>query len=349
MSQITDYGISARKQRWRDFLSQETPPQHVFQIHYLPDEKPRPHPWPDKKQQRIEWAWDRYERHMERINWLRDDSLPYLDVFTGTEIFAEAFGCDVYRADDNMPFALPMVHSAREAEALEVPELGSTPLVMLFEIADELKHRAGDDALLKLVDIQSPMDIAALIWDKNDLYVAMVETPEAVKQLAEKVKLLCIAFLDEWFGRYGEDFIAHYPSYYMPKGITLSEDEIGAVNEEMFGEFFLPELIELSERYDGIGVHCCADATHQWENLKQLPQLRLLNLVQPPEVLREAYEYFAPHVPQMHSWKGTGEPWTWPEQYPEQASTVIEAHASSRDQALELSERLWQACGRNEQ
>jgi hypothetical protein len=39
----------------------------------------------------------------------------------------------------------------------------------------------------------------------------------------------------------------------MPKGITLSEDEVGSVSSEMFQKFFLPELQDLSARYGGLG------------------------------------------------------------------------------------------------
>jgi uroporphyrinogen-III decarboxylase len=280
------------------------------------------------------------------VEWLEDDSIPYLDVYTGTEIFAEAFGCQVYRPEDNMPFAVPRIHSASEVAKLRVPDLSVAPLAMLFEIADELRRRAGKEAIVRLVDIQSPMDIAALIWDKNDLYVAIIDDPDAVKELAAKVDELMITFLDEWFARYGQEFIAHYPIYYMSQGITLSEDEVGAVDEEMFLEFYLPELVGLSERYGGIGIHCCADARHQWGNFKQVRNLRLLNLVQPVKELRAAYEFFATHVPQMHSWYGDGPAWTWPEQYPEGARVVMEANAASRDEALKLAERLHIACGR---
>jgi len=68
--------------------------------------------------------------------------------------------------------------------------------------------------------------------------MAVHDTPEAVKELADKCRQLLTVFCDEWFGRYGRDFIAHYPAYYMPTGLTLSEDEIGSVNPQMAEEFF---------------------------------------------------------------------------------------------------------------
>ena len=346
MGGCDECGVRERVQRWRDFLSPGKPSSHLFRMNYAPDNIERPLPWPDKKAERIEWAWRTYERHLSRAAWLRDDSVPCLFPYTGTEIFAEAFGCQVHRPTDNMPFALPRIRRAEEVARLPVPEVSATPLAMLFEIADELRRRAGDGALMKLVDVQSPMDIASLIWDKNSFYVALAEEPEAVRELAAKVKELLVAFLDEWFARYGTEFIAHYPDYYMPQGITLSEDEVGVVSREMFVEMFLPELAELSDRYGGIGVHCCANARHQWDGIARIPNLKVLNLVQPPGELRDAYAFFARRTAQFHSWFGDGPAWTWPALYPEGARVVMEVSANSRDEALELSERLWAACGR---
>ena len=345
MAQTTADGIAARKQRWRRFLDLEQPPSHLFLIHFDPEAPARPWPWPEKQAERIEWAWAAYRRQMARLEWLRDDTIPFLDPYTGTEIFAEALGCDVYRPDDNMPFAIPFVRRPADVAKVRVPDWGSTRLATLFEIADELRRRAGDDALVKLVDIQSPMDIAAQIWDKSSFYVAIVEAPAAVEALARKALELLTAFQDAWFARYGDELIAHYPAYYLPRGFTLSADEVGAVSERMFEEFFLPELVELSDRYGGLGIHCCADARHQWDGFKRVPNLRLLNLVQPPGELREAYAVFATHVPQMHSWCGDGPAWTWPEQYPDGARVVLQATARTREEALELSEKLWAACG----
>jgi len=336
----TDRIIEERKQRWRDLYDLSRPPGYVFIIRYGPDNLEEPLPHPDKKQPRIEWAWQTYERSLARLDWLDDDSIPYLFVSSGTEIFAEAFGCEVYRPDDTMPSARPLIHHASEVARLNVPDIGSTPLAMLFEIGDELRRRAGDGAVLRIADIQSPMGISALIWEKSSFYPALIESPEAVKELAAKVKQLLVAFLDEWFARYGREFIAHYPDYYMPQGVTLSEDEVGSVSPEAFREFFLPDLIELSDRYGGIGVHCCAHARHQWENFREIPNLRVLNLVQPEDELRAAYPYFAPDVAQMHTVGSESSPWPSPEQYPDHPRLVLEAVVETKEQAVALSEKL---------
>jgi hypothetical protein len=239
-----------------------------------------------------------------------------------------------------MPFALPIIHRAEEVAALAVPDVENTPLALLFEMADELRRRAGPDALMRLVDIQSPMDIAALIWDKNEFYAAMLDTPEAVRLLAKKVHALLTAFLDRWFTRYGRDFIAHFPYYYMPDGLTLSEDEVGAVNGDMFDDFFAPELAALSTRYGGLGMHCCANSRHQWSRFAQIPGLRVLNICQPEDVLREAYAYFAPTVAQIHGNVWSGPPESWPTQFPPGARVIIEVAVEKPKEAMEMAGKL---------
>jgi len=343
---MSGYGIEQRKQRWRDFVDFTKPPQHLFHIGFDPDSPAQPLPWPTLKAERIEWAWQRYVRQRKAAEWLQDDRIPSLLVGTGTEIFAAAFGCPVQYPADTNPYARPLVFTAQEAAALKTPHVADTPLVMLFEMADELRRRAGPDAPFQIPDIQSPMDIAALIWNKTDFYLAMADERQAVADLAAKVAELLTEFMDLWFTRYGRDFIAHYPYYYMPQGLTLSEDEVGAVSAGTFEQWFLPELAALSRRYGGLGMHCCANAHHQWNGFLKIPGLRVLNLVQPAEQTKEAYRFFAPHVAQAHNWCGDGPPETWPARYPSGARVLMEPGASSRDEAMRLAEKLWAACGR---
>lgn len=330
--------LAARKQRWIDLYDPARPPTRLFWIHYFPGLGERPWPYPDRIEARIEWAWRKYQIQLEQLEWLDDDSLPFLDVYTGTEIFAAAFGCEEHLPGSDMPFAMPLVHSAEEADRLEVPSLDAPPLARLWTIARELRRRAGPGALLRTPDLQSPMDIAALIWDKATFYPALVEQPEAVTRLAEKIRRLLTQFLDAWFAEFGSEFIAHYPDYYVPRGVTLSEDEVGVVSPAVFRRFFLPELEELSNRYGGLGMHCCANSKHQWEGFRQIPGLFLLNLVQPPEVLRKSFPFFEGQCAQLPVWYADGPAEEWHRHHPPQRRLVFDLTANSREEALRLAE-----------
>ncbi len=265
---------------------------------------------------------------------------------TGTEIFAEAFGCSVFRPEDNNPFAQPLVFSAAEADRLQTPDLSTSSLAYLFDIADELHRRGGAGVVMKPVDIQSPMDIVALIWEKQDLYVSMIEAPEAVIALADKVGRLLVAFFDEWFKRYGTTFVAHYPDYVMHGGITMSVDEVGAVNSEMFRRFFREELVELSAHFGGLGIHCCADARHQWSEFRSLPGLKLINHNLPPT--READEYildflrfYGGSIAQMPvGWNPDGAVDEWLMRLPEGVRIVFEIDAQDVNEAKRIADLL---------
>ena len=207
-------------------------------------------------------------------------------------------------------------------------------------------QRVDDDRVPYLSNVQSPMDIVALIWDKADLFAAMIDTPDAVSALAEKVRALLVAFFDEWFRRYGTTFVAHYPDYVMNGGITMSVDEVGAVSDELFRTFFRDELSALSKHFGGLGIHCCADARHQWGNFRDLPGLKLINHNLPPtrqaqEYLPDALRFYGTKVAQMPiGWTPDGPPESWPAQFPEGSRVVFEVQAEDMDRAAAIAERL---------
>lgn len=215
--------VEARKERWRRIMSPDSPPGFVFIVRE-PGEAAASAavlPNPGNRAKWLDLIRRTYDYQLRRMREFDDDLVPHLNMITGTEIFAEAFGCPVHRPADNMPFALPAVGNAGEAAKLRVPELSASSVAPLFGMADKLRGEFGPAAVFRLPDLQSPMDVASLIWDKNTLYDAMLEEPEAVKELAGKVKLFMESFLDEWFRRYGTSCVAHYPDYYMEKCISV--------------------------------------------------------------------------------------------------------------------------------
>jgi len=331
--------IEKRKDRWKNFYDLKSDTKTLVLIDYFHGE--RPWPYPENIEKRIDFSAELYKKQTEFCEWLDDDRIPALNPYTGTEIFACAFGCGRVCPGDNMPFALHAVKNSAEAAALKEPDIYGLHLGELFEIARRLRQRCGNGAPLHLPDIQSPLDVAALIWEKTDFYAAMISEPEAVRELVAKTERVLIRFLDAWFKEFGTEYIAHYPDYFMDGGVTLSEDEIGAISPAFFYEFCLPSLNKLSARYGGIGVHCCANSEHQWENFKKIENLRLINLVQPPKTIRRAYEFFKDHTSMMNSWCGEGEPSPeWAGNFPENARVILTCGAGSKDEAISLCAKL---------
>ncbi|MEN6644931.1 MAG: uroporphyrinogen decarboxylase family protein [Armatimonadia bacterium] len=229
----------------------------------------------------VPWALQRYEAMLAYHEALEDDSVPYAGLTTGTEVFAAAFGCDWHLFEGSNPAAMPLVTTPAEADALEVPALTVRPLERLFEWGQLLRERLGPEVPIGIPDIQSPFDIAALIWKKDAFYLAMYEAPESVMRLVEKCTSLLKSFLQEFVRQFPECNLIHCPNCWAPPalGCSLSEDEAGCLSPGMFEDFCLPSLLDLSETFGGLFMHCCATADYQYENFKKIPRLRGLNRV----------------------------------------------------------------------
>lgn len=235
----------------------------------------------------VPWMEEKYRASVEVAEALDDDTVPMARANTGTHVFAQAFGCDVHQPDDNQPFALPLVHSPEEADKLTVPDIWSTPcLYRVFELADAVRERLGKDVWLGPCDMQTGFDIACLIWEKVEILCAMTDPEQAtsVKRLAAKCGRLMRTFLKELQKEFPQMMLCGCPSVWTPPelGPWPSNDECGAVNVEMFEEFMLPELIEISRDFGSVGMHCCADADHQFPSFRNIPNFYAFNRVPPP-------------------------------------------------------------------
>jgi hypothetical protein len=114
--------IEARKARWNRFMALDSTVKRIRIVNCNEGARERPLLWPENRRERSEWVVSHYEWQARQALWLDDDKIPHLDFSTGTEIFAEAFGCAIHRPTNNMPFALPKVNNAAEASAnISVP------------------------------------------------------------------------------------------------------------------------------------------------------------------------------------------------------------------------------------
>lgn len=230
----------------------------------------------------VSWVVENYMRQARSLELIQDDSIPVASLVTGTQIFANAFGCKIHIPSGERPCALPMVTCWQEAEKLEVPDIWKTRcLYRVFELGHAVRRELGKDVALSPCDIQTGWDIANQIWDKSDMLYAMMLEPDAVKHFSSKCTLLLKTFLMELRKEFPTMSPCHCPGNWTPPelGPWMSEDEIGIISPEMFEKFCLPELNELCVTFGGIGLHCCADAEHQFPEFKKIKNLYGFNRI----------------------------------------------------------------------
>jgi len=254
----------------------------------------------------VDYCLREYEKRLRYHEKTGDDSVPYVKGITGTEMFAAAFGCPVHVYEDvgMPPSARPMVYTAEQADRVAEPGLDHPVFRKWFDFAERLARNAGPGVPVSVPDIQSAFDIAALIWNKEDFFLAMIDSPDAVKHLVGKCHRVLVAFVKEFLGRFEAANLCHCPTAWAPPelGMWLSEDEAGSMSAEAFREFCLPSLVQLSETFGGLFVHCCAAADHQYENFRAIPELRGLNRVFQEPGPRPAIEAFAGETVLIQAW-----------------------------------------------
>ncbi len=244
----------------------------------------------------VPWVVENYRRKMASLERVQDDSVSVAKLSTGTQLFAHAFGCKIHIPPDSMPCALPMVNSAAEADKLEMPDIWKTPcLYRVFELGRAVQQELGKDVDLGICDMQTGFDIASLIWEKSDLLGSMILEPEAVKRLSDKCALLLKTFLIELRREFPAMSPCHCPGNWVPPelGPWVSADEVGVMSPEMFEEFCLPELNDLSDTFGGLGMHCCADAEHQFPGFNKIRNFYAFNRVQARQGYLPILDHFA--------------------------------------------------------
>jgi hypothetical protein len=244
----------------------------------------------------VPWVVENHRRQMESLERLGDDSVPLAKLSTATHIFAQAFGAPVHVFEDSNPCALPLVQSAEEADRLEIPDLWSVrSLCRIFELGELVRRELGPETDFGICDMQTGFDIANLIWNKEDLLCAMALDPEPVKRLSAKCAQLLKTFLVELRKEFPTMSPCHCPGVWVPPelGPWVSADEIGALSTAMFEEFCLPELVDLSETFGSVAMHCCADAEHQFPSFRKIPGFYAFNRVQAKRGYLPLLEHFA--------------------------------------------------------
>lgn len=230
----------------------------------------------------LDWLVSNFERMAHWHEALVDDSVPFVILNTGTQIFPCAFGADAHISPDGIPCAVPLVRNVKEAAQVPPRKLSDCPgLERIFALADKVRQKLGPDVYISVPDMQSGFDIAAMMWSKDDFFLSLALEPAAVSDLTEKCGSLLREFLESFRREFPASTPCHCPTVWAPPemGPWVSNDECGMFNTEMFETFCLPELISLSERFHGLGMHCCADAEHQFASFKKIPNFYGFNRV----------------------------------------------------------------------
>jgi hypothetical protein len=211
-----------------------------------------------------------------------DDFVPHLRPEQGVTIFASAFGCPVRYFDHTLPWANSLIRPGdppHKVYELPRPAVTDGQLGTILEFIDYFVAEAGGRYPIALADLQGPLDTAYLVWEPTDFMLAMYSSPREVHHLMRLVTDLIIAFVKEQRSRSPEFLPCHFPPVWLPegRGISISDDCLAVLSPNLYEEFALPYVNELSEEFGGVVIHSCGNFLHQLDNLARVQGLRGIN------------------------------------------------------------------------
>ena len=193
------------------------------------------------------------------------DVVPAVRPDVGCSCLATAFGAKLYWGNDpaqTCGVREPPLKDIEEAHHLAVP----SPLEgQLKEGTDRVRRFAewGEGFIsVSLLDMAGGLNVAADLVGCDQLYVAMVENPEAVECLLGKIQelfLAAIAAQIEAAGGQENITTTDFPDCWFPEGRKghVSDDISASISPAMYERFSHPWHNMVFERYGGGGLHNC--------------------------------------------------------------------------------------------
>jgi len=195
-----------------------------------------------------------------------------------THLHALAFGCPPKTTSTGGEWVEKLITDPGRVKDLGVPDIYATGT---GEILNQLKERvetlpAGD--LIRMPDIQSPLGNAELMWD-DSFYIALIEYPDAVHELLQKITAFIIRYAKEVQDILGDRLNPfRFPKIWGRRtGCYVSDDTMTLVSPEMHREFSVPYINQIGEACGPLCYHSCTWRNAYFDNLRQIKNVMSWN------------------------------------------------------------------------
>lgn len=212
----------------------------------------------------------------------------------GTSTLPSLFGVEPYIMDEKLntlPTSLPMpggIDGVKAALDKGIPDvhsaLGGKTLEMNKRFIEMMQPypKVSEFVHIYHPDAQGPIDICEVLCG-SELFYYLYDYPDLMKQFLEMITETYILFMREWekivspkFDRY----TAHWGMLHKGR-ITLRNDSLMNLSEEMYVEFVRPFDQRLFDEFGGGIVHYCGRGDHFAGAMSEMEGLCGLNVAQP--------------------------------------------------------------------
>lgn len=216
-----------------------------------------------------------------RTSYLDTDYAPYLEPWICVPILAEPFGAEIQFMDHEWPASRPIIFDDPEdVYKLKYPKPWESPLwKQLRKTIDHFQRETDGRIPVATTDPQGPFTTASLLWETTEFFMACYTNPDEVHHI---MRLLTDQFIEYYEAQLKVIENPAYPGHNFPlgeagRGISISDDNIVMISPQIFEEFNLPYLSEISEHFGGLYYHSCGKYDHMIESILKIPKLRAIN------------------------------------------------------------------------
>jgi hypothetical protein len=246
----------------------------------------------------LEWQLGGLKKSME----FKTDVPNFLVPWYGIGTVASAFGADYIWKEKQAPAIRPKFSSVKEA-------LNYTPELVLqtrigrhtLDMIDYFLDKTGGRVPMSLTDTQSPLNIAGNIVEMTSFFIEILDDPQAVKMLLNRLVELLVEFTHEQIKRIGSALArpGHgYSSCRCFEGLGMSDDNVLMISSQQYLELVAGAVELAGKPFRGPTFHSCGDWSDKVEMVKKISGLRMVDgafsaatdpTPNPPEPFAEAF------------------------------------------------------------
>ncbi len=246
----------------------------------------------------LEWQLGGLKKSME----FKADVPNFLVPWYGIGTVASAFGADYIWKEKQAPAIRPKFGSVKDTLGYSPVPVSQTHIGRhTLEMIDYFLDKTGGRVPMSLTDTQSPLNIACNIVEMSSFFIEMLDDPQAVKTLLNRLAGLLVEFTHEQIKRIGDALVrpGHgYSSCRCFEGLGMSDDNALMISGRQYLEFAAPAVEYAGEPFGGPGFHSCGNWSDKVEMVKKIAGLRMIDgafsgatdpTPNPPELFAEAF------------------------------------------------------------
>ena len=205
----------------------------------------------------------------------------FLEPWYGIGTVAGAFGADYTWKEKQAPAVRPLFGSVKEALDYRAAPVSQTRIGRhTLEMIDYFLDKTGGLIPMSLTDTQSPLNIACNIVKMSSFFIKMLDDPQAVKALINRLAGLLVEFTHEQIERIGNALAlpGHgYSSCRCFEGLGMSDDNALMISGRQYLEFAAGAVEHAGEPFGGSGFHSCGNWSDKVEMVKKIAGLRMVD------------------------------------------------------------------------